>query len=64
LVSKINGENILTFNMYSHYYEEEAEEYFENPFINLLINERKVKLRYGAIGNKDTKWYDLIIKNI
>ena len=64
LVSKINGENILTFNMYSHYYDTEADEYFENPFIKLLINERKIKLRYGALGQKDTKWYDLIIKNI
>lgn len=64
LRSKINGENILTFNMYSHYYDTEADAYFENPFIGLLINERKIKLRYGAPGHKDTKWYDLIIKNI
>ena len=64
LVTKINGENILTFNMYSHYFDEDDEEYYENPFIGLLINERKVKLRYGAIGAEDTKWYDLVIKNI
>ena len=63
-VSKINGENILTFNMYSHYYDTINEEYYVNPFINLLINERKVKLRYGALGEEDTKWYDLVIKNI
>ena len=64
LVSKVNGENILTFNMYSHYYDTEEEEYFLNPFINLLVNERKIKLRYGALGAEDTKWYDLVIKNI
>ena len=64
LVSKINGENILTFNMYSHYYDENSDTYFSNPFIKLLINERKIKLRYGAIGAKDVKWYDLVIKNI
>jgi hypothetical protein len=50
--------------MYSHYYDTETDTYFENPFIGLLINERKIKLRYGALGHKDTKWYDLIIKNI
>lgn len=64
LVTKINGENILTFNMYSHYYDENDEEYYENPFIGLLINERKIKLRHGAIGEEDTRWYDLVIKTI
>lgn len=64
LISKVNGENILTFNMYSHYYDNDLEEYFVNPFIKLLINERKIKLRYGEAGKEDTEWYDLIIKNI
>ena len=64
LVSKVNGENILTFNMYSHYYEEKDSEYYINPFIGLLVNERKVKVRYGELGAEGTKWYDLVIKNI
>ena len=64
LISKINGENILTFNMYSHYYDEENSMYFNNPFINLLINERKIKLRYGAPDDANVKWYDFVIKNI
>ena len=64
LVTKVNGENTLTFNMYSHYYDEEADDFFVNPFVGLLINERKVKLRYGELGAEDTKWYDLVIKNI
>lgn len=64
LISNVNGENTLTFNMYSHYYDDQQEEFFNNPYIGLLVNERKVKLRYGALGEKDTKWYDLIIKNI
>ena len=63
LVSKINGENILTFNMYSHYYDEETEQYLKNPYIGYLINERKVKLRYGNPGSS-AKWYDFVIKNI
>ena len=64
LNTKINGENILTFDMYSHYYDLDSDELYINPYINLLINERKIKVRYGALGHKDTKWYDLIIKNI
>lgn len=64
LVTKVNGENILTFNMYSHYYDTQLEDFFVNPYIGLLVNERKLKLRYGALGAEDTKWYDLIIKNI
>jgi hypothetical protein len=62
--SNVNGSNELTFDMYSHYYDEELDELIANPFINLLINERKVKLRYGELGAPDTKWYDLIIKRI
>ena len=64
LVSKVNGENILTFNMYSHYYDTQQEEYLTNPYIGLLVNERKLKLRHGAVGAEDTKWYDLIIKEV
>ena len=64
LVSNVNGENTLTFNIYSHYYDEEQEQFFTNPFIGLLVNERKIKLRYGKLGAEGTKWYDLIIKNI
>lgn len=64
LVSNVNGANTLTFSMYSRYWDEEAEEFFDNPFLKLLVNERKIKLRYGALGAFDCKWYDLIIKNV
>ena len=64
LVSKINGENTLTFNMYFHYLDELSGEFYTNPFISLLFNERKVKLRYGALGAEGTKWYDFVIKNV
>ena len=64
LVSNVNGSNILTFKLFSHYYDEDTETFLENPFTNLLFNERKVKLRHGALGASDTKWYDLIIKNV
>ena len=64
LVSNVNGSNTLTFNMYSKYYDEEAEEFYDNPFLKLLVNERKVKLRYGALGSADCKWYDFVIKDV
>ena len=64
LVSNVNGSNTLTFSLYSKYWDEEAEEFYDNPFLKLLVNERKIKLRYGAIGMTDCKWYDLIIKNV
>ena len=58
LVSKVNGENTLTFTVYSHYWDEDVQKLQWNPFMMYLTNERKVKLKY------DGKWYDFIIKNI
>jgi hypothetical protein len=64
LVSNVNGSNTLTFNMFSRYYDEDAEQFFDNPYLKLLVNERKVKLRYGALGSEDCKWYDFVIKDV
>lgn len=66
LNSKINGENILTFDLYSHYYDTDLEEEIKNPYTSLIFNERKVKLRTGPKGPEgaETKWYDLVIKDI
>ena len=64
LVSNVNGSNTLTFKMVSHYWDEESQEIRQNPFLKLLVNERKIKVRDGAFGEKDTKWYDLVIKNV
>ena len=66
LNSKINGENILTFDLYSHYYDTDLEEEIKNPYTSLIFNERKVKLRTGPEGPEgaETKWYDLVIKDI
>ena len=62
LVRNINGSSTFTFSIYSQYYDEETHELVENPFVKLLVNERKIKVRDGLPGN--CKWYDLIIKNI
>ena len=56
LVENTNGTNTFTFKMYHSYYSPEGEKY-TNPFLNLLVNERKVKVLWK------NKWYDLLIKN-
>lgn len=58
LINNVNGTNTFTFKMYQYYTDEITGEKFLNPFLNLLINERKVKVLW-----KD-KWYDLLIKNL
>jgi hypothetical protein len=63
MVSNVNGSHTFTFNMYSHYWDEESESMVSNPFLKFLINERKIKVREGAYG-ENAKWYDLIIKDI
>lgn len=58
MVSNVNGSNIFTFKMYHYYIDELTGERYKNPFLPLLVNERKVKILWKG------KWYDLIIKNI
>lgn len=60
LVQNVNGTNTFTFDMYMTYKENFVkggkDKTFTNPFLALLVNERKVKVLW-----KD-KWYDFIIK--
>lgn len=58
LTRNVNGQVTLNFQMYRRYYDNEKGKKIDNPFINLLVNERKIKVKY------DEKWYDLIIKNV
>lgn len=58
MVNKVDGTNTFTFKMYHFYIDELTGEKFKNPFLPLLINERKVKVFWK------NKWYDLVIKNI
>lgn len=58
LKSNINGTNVLTFTLYYDYVDTQTGERVKNRFVDLLVNERKVKVLW-----KD-KWYDLIVKNI
>ena len=55
---KLNGEKTLTFSLKYKYYDPYLEQTeIINPFTNLLVNERKVKLFY------DNEWYEFIIKD-
>lgn len=57
LVENINGTHTFTFKMFYVYRDEMTGEKRHNPFLSLLVNERKVKVYW-----KD-QWYDLFIKD-
>jgi hypothetical protein len=59
---KANGEKILTFSVLARYMNNETGEYEVNPYLSLLTNERKVKLKKFEKGQ--ISWYDMIIKNV
>lgn len=62
---KINGEINLSFYLNYNYYDEEDGVIKKNPFVNLLCNERKVKVGFKRdIFNEDFEWFDFIIKDI
>ena len=55
---KSNGERTLTFSLKYKYFDPYSEnDNIINPFAALLVNERKVKLKY------DGEWYEFIVKD-
>lgn len=65
LVLNVNGTHTLTFKLYLSYLDTITGERIDNPFVKLLVNERKVKA-YWDNGQEDIndKWYDLVVKDI
>lgn len=65
LVLNVNGTHTLTFKLYLSYIDTTTGERIDNPFVKLLVNERKVKV-YWDNGQEDIndKWYDLVVKDI
>lgn len=57
LIENINGTKTLTFSIYYRYIDNFDGIEKINPFIKLLIAERKIKLHWK------NEWYDFIIKN-
>lgn len=62
-IKNINGSSTLVFTLYYQYYDNDKEEIVRNPFVDLLFNERKIKLRFEEEGREDC-WHDFIIKDI
>lgn len=58
LTQNLNGSNTLTFDLFYRYYDEESGSFRDNPFISLIQNERKIKLKYGD------EWFHFIVKQI
>ncbi len=56
LVENVNGTNTLTFKMYYIYTDLDSGKQYYNPFLDILVNERKIKLNWKG------KWYDFVIK--
>lgn len=54
----VNGKNTFTFKMFYIYRDDKTGQMYDNPFLKLLVNERKVKVLWL------NEWYDLVIKNI
>ena len=57
LTVDIYGQETFKFDIYSKYYDEDGVQ-VENPYLNLLINEAKVKVKFRG------KWHDFIIKEV
>ena len=58
LVRNVNGQCKFSFKMYKKYIDPATGKDVQNPFVDWLCSERKVKLEY------DNKWFDFIIKDI
>lgn len=57
LTVDIYGQETFKFDIYSKYYDEDGAQ-VENPYLNLLINEAKVKVKFRR------EWHDFIIKEV
>ena len=63
LSRNINGVYTLKFDMYYHFVDNETGKIERNPLIDLVIDERKVKLYYPDGGDdQPDHWYDFIVK--
>lgn len=58
LTKNVNGVKKFSFKMYHKFVDATTGEKVDNPFVNQLFSERKIKLKY------DGEWYDFIIKNV
>lgn len=71
LVRNVNGSRSFTFKMYKYYIDPMSGQRVSNPFIQYMVAERKIKLKYGKkieiINGTEQEvdcWYDFLIKGI
>jgi hypothetical protein len=57
LTRKANGEISFSFSLYDMCQDPFTLEFIKNPFVSLISNETKLKLKY------EDEWFDLIIKD-
>ena len=57
-ITNVNGTHTLTFYMFYKYYNKETGKLEENPYIQFLSNEQKIKLKL------ENEWFDLVIKKV
>ena len=57
LTQSITGITTLTFSLYTKYFDDKVQDFVENPFLDFLNNETKIKL------NRNGKWFDFLIKS-
>ena len=53
----VNGSVELTFSLYYKIFDPDSLEFSMNPFVAMLTNEAKIKLKFR------NRWYDLVVKN-
>ena len=71
LTREVSGNRSFAFKMYKNYVDPLTGENVINPFVQYLVAERKVKLKYGkkiaivaGVEEEVDCWYDFLIKNI
>lgn len=57
-VVNVNGTHQFTFKMYTSYIDFITGEKIINPYLDYLVNERKIKVKW------ENEWYDFLIKDI
>ena len=53
-----NGQNTLTFSLVASFHDTVNGKYIDNPFVDLVTSETKLKLKY------DGQWFDFIVKKV
>ena len=68
LTRNVNGVKTLSFKLQARYVEPFSGKEVVNPFVDWLVAEQKVKLKYGTYidesGQEKDCWYDFVVKSI